>query len=304
MTDEQTFALALDTLRADEPMSNELVSALSHLERGELEAFGEAWKGLEPERRTRLLALLANSERANLRHDFNAIYGLALADPDASVRRAAVESIVEDQAAGLLDHLISLARDDPDATVRQTAVACLAPFALRVELGEIAEDRRPALEACLLDAVRATDADVALRRQALASLGYLDSDVVAEEIRKAFADPELRQSAVRAMGRTANPGWIPLLRQESRARDAELRREVAVAAGEMADQRATKFVVDMLDDPSLDVRLAAISALGQIGGDEARDGLLYALEDKRDAVREAAQEALSNLESDEDPLAL
>ena len=304
MTDEQTFALALDILRTDEPLSKELVGALSHLERGELEAFEQVWRTLEPERRTRLLALLTNSERASLRLDFNAIYGLALVDADPAVRRAAVESIVEDQGTGLLDRLILLARDDPDEDVRRAALTCLAPFALRVELGEIAQDRRPALEACLLAAVRAADADVELRREALASLGYLDSDAVSEEIRRAFADPDFKQAAVRAMGRTANPGWIPLLRREARARDADLRREVAVAAGEMADQRASKFVVDMLDDPALDVRLAAIAALGQIGGDEARDGLIYALEDKRDAVREAAQEALRNLDTDEDPLAL
>lgn len=304
MTDEQTFALALDTLQRGEPLAKELLAALSHLALGELEAFGQVWTGLQAERRRELLAQLAESERANLRHDFNAVYSLALVDPDSAVRRAAVESIVEDQGAGLLDRLIALAREDPDSTVRQSALACLAPFALRVELGEITRDRRAALEACLLDAVRAPDGDITLRREALASLGYLDSDVVSEQIRQAFADPKLRQAAVRAMGRTANPGWIPLLRQESRTKDAELRREVAVAAGEMADQRASKFVVDMLDDPSMAVRLAAIAALGQIGGDEARDGLIYALEDKREAVRTAAQEALANLDADDDPLAL
>ena len=304
MTDEQTFALALDSLQTDEPLSKELLSALSHLERGELEAFDKAWRTLQTTRRTELLAQLAESERATLRHDFNAIYSLALTDPDPAVRRTAVESIVEDQGAGLLDRLISLSREDPDSAVRQTAVTCLAPFALRIELGEVPQDKRPALEACLLDAVRTTEADLALRREALASLGYLDSDVVSEEIRKAFANPELRLWAVRAMGRTANPGWIPLLRQESRSKNAEQRREVAVAAGEMADMRATKFVVDMLDDPVLDVRLAAITALGEIGGDEARDGLIYALEDKREAVRTAAQEALANLDTYEDPLAL
>ena len=304
MSDEQTFTLALDTLRAGEPLSSELLPALSHLEPGELDTFAQVWRVLPPDRRTELLGILSESERANPRQDFNPIYSLAMSDPDSAVRRTAVESIVEDQGVGLLDRLVVLARDDPDSAVRQTALSCLAPFALRIELGEIAQDRRPAVEACLLGTVRAADADVELRRRALASLGYLDSDVVSEEIRRAFADPELRQAAVTAMGRTANPGWIPLLRQESRGKSAALRREVAVAAGEMADQRATRFVVDLLDDPSMDVRLAAIAALGQIGGDEARTGLIYALEDKREDVRTAAQAALANLDTDEDPLAL
>jgi HEAT repeat protein len=61
---------------------------------------------------------------------------------------------------------------------------------------------------------------------------------------------------------------------------------------------------DLVDDPELGVRLAAILALGQTGGEMARETLIYALEDDLDEVREAAEEALSELEVAEDPLGL
>ena len=304
MAEEQLFALALDSMRSGEALSKEQLSALSHLEHGELDAFALTWGTLDPERRRGILGQLSQAEHTTLRHDFSPIYGLALDDPDALVRKAAIESIVEDDSARLLDRLVGLANDDPDGAVKQAALACLGPYALRVELGDIDATQRGRLETCLLAAVRDVDAPAEWRGNALASLGYLDSDAVAAEIRRAFADPDLKQTAVRAMGRTANPGWIPLLRQESRGKGAPLREEVARAAGELADMRATRFVIDMLDDPNMAVRLAAIRSLGQIGGDEAREGLIYALEDKREQIRTAAKAAIEALDAGEDPLAL
>jgi HEAT repeat protein len=59
-----------------------------------------------------------------------------------------------------------------------------------------------------------------------------------------------------------------------------------------------------LDDPAVAVRLAAIWALGEIGGDEAQEALIYCLEDEREAVREAAEAALGEIAGRADPLGL
>ncbi len=72
----------------------------------------------------------------------------------------------------------------------------------------------------------------------------------------------------------------------------------------MADRRAVSLVVDMIDDPVLEVRLAAIAALGQIGGEKAREALIYALEDKRAVIREAAEAALVELDFEDDALGM
>ena len=56
----------------------------------------------------------------------------------------------------------------------------------------------------------------------------------------------------------------------------------------------------MVDDPEMDVRLAAIEALGRIGGDEAREALLYVAESGDEEIRAAAERALEDLEATED----
>ncbi|TME42125.1 MAG: HEAT repeat domain-containing protein [Chloroflexi bacterium] len=59
-------------------------------------------------------------------------------------------------------------------------------------------------------------------------------------------------------------------------------------------------MVELVDDPVREVRLAVIEALGHIGGEEAREALLYLAEAPDDTVREAAEHALEEVESTED----
>src|SRR5437764_1162340 len=77
-----------------------------------------------------------------------------------------------------------------------------------------------------------------------------------------------------------------------------------VAHDQEADVRAAaaEGLIELIDDPALPVRLAAIAALGEIGGQEAREALVYALEDELEAVREAAEAALEEIDFFEDPL--
>jgi HEAT repeat protein len=304
MTDEAHFGRALETIRSGRKLTSEELAALSHPNREELAALEPVWSGLTPDDRVGVLAQLAESERANLRQEFNPIYKLAFDDPSPAVRRQAVASIVEDPNGSLLDDVIRLATADPDAGVREAAARALAPFALRAELGELPATSAEALQRALLGVLAREGEGVAARREALSAVGYLDNAEVSSAIRQSFEEPELRVAAVRAMGRTANAVWLPTLTQQAASDEPLIREEVARACGEMADQRSTKIVANLVDDRVIDVRLAAIAALGQIGGEEAREALLYAVEDKREAIREAAAAALSDLELDEDPLGL
>ena len=311
MTDEERFrtpeehlGAAVDSVERGADLSSEALGALSHLDARGRQAFERGWLALDPEGRARLLGQLHASEADDLRQDFNPIYQLALDDPDPNVRRRAIEAIIEDPGVTLLDKLSRLAAEDPDVGVREAACRALAPFALMGELGQLSPERTEVLRETLLAVLRREGEGVGARGEALAAVGYIPDDRVGEEIRRALARPELRLSAIRAIGRTANSDWLSTLTREAANADARLREEVARACGEMADQRAVSLVIDLLEDPALAVRLAAIEALGQIGGEEARDALIYALEDKRKAIRDAAAAALAELDFDEDPLAL
>ncbi len=299
---EQQFNQALRAVQAGGELSTEDIGALAHLDRDDLKRLKLVWDGLDPGERIGLLNRLHQWEAANSRLEFNGVYRLGLDDPNARVRRTAVRSIVEDRSSELLDRLARLATEDPATDVREAAADGLGPFALRAELGELHPSDVEQVERTLFSLVDGEDDASTIRGAALASLGYLDTVRVAEEIRAGFDDPALRQSAVRAMGRSANPTWLDLLRNEATNESPAMRAEVARACGEMADERSVAFVADLVDDRVIDVRLAAIAALGQIGGDEARESLIYALEDKREVVRVAAEAALNAMEQDEDPL--
>ena len=301
---DELLSRVLHTLGNGKTLLREELTVLSHLTPEDLELLRQRWEQLDSVGRRRLLGQLHESERQTARHDFNAIYQLGFDDPDPVVRQEAIHSIVEDSSPKLMERLVAMATSDQDVMVREAAVSALSPFVLKAELQELPAEQAQLLQETLLGVLHREGEGVGPRSEALAALGYVDSELVAGEIRRAYLDRALKLAAVRAMGRAANVIWLPTLAQEAASDDSLMRVEAARACGEMADQRATAIVADMVDDPELEVRLAAIAALGQIGGEEAREALLYALEDKRNVIRQAAEAALSDLELDEDPLAL
>lgn len=304
MSDEQLLTHAVTALAEPGDLAPELIGALSHLLTTDLAAVSSAWAQLPVERRLEILAQLGHSERQNARQDFNAIYGMALNDGEPRVRRLAIDSIVTENGPLHLERLTDLAVNDPDPYVREAAVVRMAPFALMAELGELPESWQDRLRTLLLGIHNDQSAPIGVRREALASVGYLDSLAVERAIEEGFEEDAFQLWAMRAMGRTANPDWLDTLTSEANHPDPAVRQEVARACGELADERAVETVAELVDDTELEVRLAAIKALGLIGGDEARETLIYALEDERSIIREAAENALNELDEDEDPLAL
>jgi HEAT repeat protein len=304
MSDEQLLTLAVEALARPGEISSELIGALSHLLRTDLDSVSAAWEALPVDRRLEILTQLGRSERANARQDFNAIYGLALRDAEPRVRRLAIDSFVTENGPVHLERLTDLAANDPDPYVREAAVARLGPFALMAELGELPDPWPDRLRTLLLDIHHDESAPIGVRREALAAVGYLDSPKVERALEDGFEEDAFQLWAMRGMGRTANPDWLDTITGEANHPDPAVRQEVARAAGELADERAVETVAELVDDTELEVRLAAIRALGLIGGDEARETLIYALEDERSIIREAAENALNELDEDEDPLAL
>jgi len=304
MADEQMLALAVEALNQPGEIEPELVGALSHLLRTDLAEVASAWGSLPVERRLEILTQLSRAERQNARLDFNAMYGMALDDIEPRVRRLAIDSMVTENGPAHIERLAAMAEHDADRFVREAAVVRLAPFALMAELGDLPDPWPDRLRSLLLRIYQDEDAPVGVRREALASVGYLDSIAVERAIEEGFDDDNYQLWAMRAMGRTANADWLDTLTGEAAHPDPAVRQEVARAIGELADERGIDAVSDLVDDTELEVRLAAIKALGQIGGDDAREPLLYALEDERDIIREAAENALNEIEEDEEPLAL
>ena len=125
---------------------------------------------------------------------------------------------------------------------------------------------RAASEAAALAAAASGDADNAVRREAVRALGSIGTEEAGQRLLELVDDPELREHAVRALGRFA---YRP-----------------AVAA-----------LIAVYDaDPGSDVARDALEALARIGAEEARGTFYHELGSDDSRRREFAAEGLGRLD--------
>jgi len=281
----------------DRPVRTIDLADISDLSRNQVAEFHAAWLDLSPSRRLELITTMVEQAEINIHLIFHAALRACLADGDAQVRRLAIEGLWEDERVSLVPSLAGLLINDPSDDVRSTAATALGRFVLLGVLGDIAEEPARQAEDALHLAWERSGEPVSVRRRVLESLAPTDTADLHVLIGDAYySDNELmRQSAIFAMGRSANPRWNKIVLAELNNREPAIRFEAAEAAGEMAIRAAVQPLIQRLDDPDKDVREAAALALGKIGGPAARRALeaLAAGDDER--LAEAAAEALEEL---------
>jgi len=129
---------------------------------------------------------------------------------------------------------------------------------------------------------------------------YGDYDVTLIDAARATKEADeaqrMRESAVFAMGRSADVYWGDTVMLELRAASPAMRYEAARAAGEIMHRPAVAPLIQLVDDPDAEVRNMAVWALGQIGGKQARAVIERLLGGPDEALAEAAEAALHELE--------
>jgi HEAT repeat protein len=188
--------------------------------------------------------------------------------------------------------------------VRAAAAIALSRFAYLVSLDELDAKAARALQRTLLETILDRRQPLDVRRRSLESAGYFaDADEVQRQIGLAYDDDEplLRESALVAMGRSMLPRWLPAIAKELTSVSPALRYEAARAAGEMAEDARSLLpkLVPLLNDDDSEVALAAIWALGQIGGGAARRALQQVRKSRDETRSQAAAEALEELALDD-----
>ena len=299
------FRTELNNIISDEqPFSVAALTFLSDISNADSTTLALMWPGAGVARRRKIAATLVQMAEDNLEYNFNAVFAVLLNDTDVHVRRTAVEGLVEDESAGTVRRLIEVLESDPAPEVRAAAAIVLGPAALRAETGKLKGEWPARLCDALLRAVRDPEAGDDVHRRALESVAYFcDNADVTAEIDRAYAGRGLvRASAINAMGRNMNVRWAPLLLKELQSNEPAMRYEAAHAVGELGEQANVPALLPLLDDPDLEVQLAAIWALGQLGGRVAMQELQMRSEDDDDAIREAVDDALTEIRYAADPL--
>ncbi len=287
-------------------LADDLLTALSDIDRDGCERFRRAFQLFEGDERFVLLQRLLQIEEESILIDFSLLSLSALEDEDAAVRGLAASGLATCEDADAIAPLLALAQRDPDEGVRGEAVVALAPAALRAELGQL----RPRQRDDLVEGLHAIATDVAeeplVRANALASVGVIDEPWVRDLIFDLFEEDDtiLRIGAIEAMGRTADPYWLPTLENSMLVIDEEERVAAATAAGEIEDEDAVPALAELLEDESWEVVVAAVEALGEIGGPEAVEQLQQAVTHPDSTVRAAVQSAIEAAAFSDDPMGL
>lgn len=266
----------------------------SDLERAKVAEVRRLWPTLPLALRRRLVAQMAELGEEQIEYNFSRALKVALRDEDAGIRATAIAGLWEDEGEDLLAYLLDEALRDPDQPVREVAVRTLAHFSQLVVEDLISPRWFTPLRARLLDLVRG-DESLEIRRRALEALSVFTEDPdVTGEIERAYRsdDETIQMSALYAMGRNLDARWLETVLKEMDSPSAGLRYEATKASGEFSDQRAVPVLIERLGDDDREVQLAAIGALGRIGGNAPMNVLRRLAGSRDDAVREAAEEAL------------
>ena len=241
-------------------------------------------------------------------------------DEDPEVRALAISGLWDYPEPELIDSLLAKARNDPSLQVRSTAIAILGRYIYEGEMADydfdwgamdalMREDELPEedflrVKDFLLDIFHNEAEALEIRATALEALGFLVEPEILELVAAAYARPEMKKSAIIAMGRGGHEGWRDVLLEELHNPKREIRLEAIRAVGEAGFEEAVPRLKELARSRDKEIRLEAIWALGKVGGEEEREFLEARARAKDKEVREIAQAALFELDSRCMPLEL
>jgi HEAT repeat protein len=224
------------------------LNRFSDLSPENLKLFKTAWDKISSKRRYTLLEDLEDSAEADTLLAFDEIARFALDDPDPKVREVAIRLLWECEDRKLIAPLNRMVEADPDYHVRAAAATGLGLYVYLGELEELDEEHLKSVEDVLLR-VYASEDHPLVRRRALESLGYSSREEVTAMIEEAYArgNPDWMESAMFAIGRSANDRWSKQVMESLDHPHAKVREEAARAAGGLNLESAREPLLKMLE---------------------------------------------------------
>lgn len=293
------FLTALNALLDEgKPITREVLLGLSAPSRAEADLFCARFASISTARRREIATLLFEQAERDFMLDFSDLFLACLDDADATVRCRAVEGLWEDERALLVAPLVRLLRSDPSTEVRAAAAVSLGRFVYLSECDQLDARRGEMVRQALRQAANDPEEQIEVMRRAIESLAYINDDEMRRLIDRAYShgDERMRESALFAMGRSADRFWAETVLGDLFDPSPAIRYEAVRASGELHLRRAVPRIIELGEDADREVQTMAIWALGQIGGRRARAVLERWASDDDEARAAAATEALEELD--------
>ncbi|MCA9931892.1 MAG: HEAT repeat domain-containing protein [Anaerolineales bacterium] len=294
----QPFESVLDAVFYQEPVPIHLLYRLSDLTADQMTSFLAGWQVLPDERRRVVVQHMADISEENYVVDFGPLFAEFLQDGFTPVRVAALEGLWDSSSTRHIEPITRLLQDDESVDVKAAAAAALAHYVMMAEWGELPQRISPPIVAALLAVYEEPETAVSVKRAALEALAASAHPRVPDLIDEAYEheDPEMQLSAVFAMGNTADPRWMSVILDEMQSHSDAMRAEAARAAGVIGKSDSVPELAELTMDEAIEVRMAAVYALGQIGGERPQEILAAILADPdQEELHEMAEEAMEEM---------
>ncbi len=291
-----------DMADSDKQLISSGLADLSNLTAGDLVYFNQVWSNIEVDRRRKIISRLLELAEENFELNFDSIFKNALRDQDAEVRAKAIEGLWENEEIGLISPFIRMMNEDTSEIVQAAAAKALGKYAMLAELKKLGPSSSSRVSQALVAILTDNNKPREVWRRALEAAAPLSLPEVKKAINEAYQsnDPRLRNSAIYAMGKNCDSSWLPTVIKEMANVSAETRYEAAGACGEICDEEAVPHLIKLTHDKDIEVQQAAIMSLGKIGGAKAKQHLMKCLNDPDEIIVEAAENALKQIETEED----
>ncbi len=294
----KTFSQVMHSLANETyPPAKDDLHKLSDLSSEQLKEFKSLWSHIPASRRLTIMTALGEYAEENFELNINAASRAVLTDSDGLVRAAAAHNLWEDEGQDLVEPFLTMLVNDPQVEARVAAATVLGQYVYLGEMEELDESLMHKVEEALL-AVFNGDDDPEVRRHALESAGFSGRKEVVAAIQKCYAHPTdlFKISALFAMGRNLDHRWDSIVIHELQNMNPRIRFEAARAAGELQLRDAVKALGELTRDVDVEVQEIVIWALGEIGGEDAREILEKLSKRAKGERAELIDEALANAE--------
>ncbi len=303
---QQVAEVIAKILKSDQEILNSEITVLSDLNDDDLAKFRTDWRRVDHEKRLSLISRMVSISEDDLILDFTRIFKIGLDDPEEDIRLKSLEGLELEDKYVYARPIIKVLKSDESEEVRAVAARALSKFALMTELGDVPESVSQDIFSALLDVLENSKEPLTVRRRALEAIAPFRQELVEDYIEDYYhsEDAKVKASAIFAMGLNCNSRWLDFLIEEMQSKTPEFRYEAAKASGEIEDEQAIPYLLNLLNDGDHEVQDAAIMSLGKIGGKEAKQALQKLSKSKEPRIKDAATAALTELSACEDPLSL
>ena len=262
-----------------------------------------AWSSISHSRKNDIVARMLELANDNPELDFDGLFLRLLNDPSDALREMAARGLWECEDRAAIRPLTELLLGDPSAAVRSAAAVSLGRFAVLAAEGKLISRDAGRVSQALMSAARSDseESEVVWRSVEAAAPFLMEEFTAMIEEGYRSVDASVKQNAVHAMGRSADPRWLPSLTSALDSDDAAIRYEAAESCGLVGDPSSVPHLIALLKDGDGQVEVAAVQALGAIGGDLAKRALLRCLDFGDQDVEEAAEAAINEINAIEDP---